>query len=235
MHLDAHAHGPAPLIRGAALLLALSWIAGPSRGAEEPPAAPAPKAAGIVVIDPGHGGSERIGDSSPNNATGPQGTKEKDLTLEISKGVAEALRAKGIDVRMTRTEDVNVGLADRAKVAHDCNADAFVAIHMNGFHIPTVQGTETLHAPDASDASKALAKAVQRRMVAAIGHRDRGVKPQELGVLRPGRHLPTTAACLAEVSFLSDPEEEVRLMDKAYKQRISAAIAEGIADYLSSR
>lgn len=235
MHLDDRDRSSSSLKRAAALILALSWVAGPAQGGEEPPADPAPKEPGIVVIDPGHGGFERVGDSSPNNATGPKGTKEKDLTLEISKGVAEALRAKGIDVRMTRTEDVNVGLADRAKVAHDCKADAFVAIHMNGFHIPTVQGTETLHAPNASDASKALAKAVQRRMVAAIGHRDRGVKPQELGVLRPERHLPTTAACLAEVSFLSDPEEEVRLMDGAYKRRISEAIAEGIADYLKSR
>lgn len=228
MNPNANARKPFPAVAAlvaCALAFPVAAIAGDGESAQ----------GGIVVIDPGHGGSERIGDSSPNNATGPKGTKEKDLTLEISKGVARALEAKGYTVHMTRTEDVNVGLADRAKLAHDKMADAFVAIHMNGWHVPTVQGTETLHAPNASEASKKLAQSVQRRLVAATGYRDRGVKPQELGVLRPERHLPGTAACLAEVSFLTDPAEEERLKDVDYKEKIAAAIAEGIVDYLKSR
>ncbi len=138
----------------------------------------------------------------------------------------------GHEVRLTRAGDVNIGLAERAQVAHDFRAHVFLSIHLNGWHDPKVQGTETLHAPDASEISKALAAAVQKRVVAATGYRDRGVKPQELGVLKPERHLPETAACLSEASFMTDPEEEKRLQQEPYQVKLATALADGVADYL---
>lgn len=189
----------------------------------------------IVVIDPGHGGTSEVGGSSANNATGPKGTKEKDLTLEVAKEVERVLKFQGYEPSLTRTTDVNLGLADRAFVAQQKAAKAFVSIHFNAFKDPKVQGTETLHHRDASDESKELARAVQARVLAVTGHRDRGVKPQELGVLQPSRHDLMTAACLVEVSFLTNAVEEDRLMDDGYKKRIAEAIAAGIADYIDPR
>ena len=185
-----------------------------------------------IVIDPGHGGSEPVDGSSPNNATGPTGLLEKDLTLAVGLMVTGLLANVGHEVRMTRTNDSNLGLADRAKVSNDFGADVFVSIHFNGFGDPQVQGTETLHAPDATVESKKLASVVQQRTVAATGHRDRGVKSQQLGVLRPDRHRKTTAACLVEVSFLTNPEEEKRLADEGYQLRIATAIADAIAEFV---
>lgn len=186
-----------------------------------------------IVIDPGHGGAEKIGGSSPNNAHGPAGALEKDLTLSISLMTAGLLSNLGHEVRLTRAKDENVGLAERARVAFDFEAKVFVSIHLNGWHEPTVQGTETLHAPDASEASKALAAAVQKRVVAATGYRDRGVKPQELGVLKIDRHRPETAACLSEASFLTDPQEEQRLIQESYQVKLATAICDGVQDYLA--
>jgi N-acetylmuramoyl-L-alanine amidase len=193
--------------------------------------APAP----VIVLDPGHGGSGSVGGSNGNNATGPGGTKEKDVILEVARETEKALKDRGYAVFMTRTDDSNLGLADRADVAKQHKARAFVAIHFNAWHDPKVQGTETLVAPTASDASKALAKSVQDRVLAVTGYRDRGVKPQELGVLRPERHDPGTAACLVEVSFLTDAKEEERLKDAAYKSKIGQAIAQGIADAVEAK
>lgn len=97
----------------------------------------------IVVIDPGHGGSSVIGDSSPNNATSVSGVLEKSFTLDIAKrlryslmhGSAKAYadtQGKSVTVVMTRETDVNLGLSDRAKVAADHDADLFLSIHCNG-------------------------------------------------------------------------------------------------------
>ncbi|NND97689.1 MAG: N-acetylmuramoyl-L-alanine amidase [Pirellulaceae bacterium] len=185
-----------------------------------------------IVIDPGHGGSGTVGGSNANNATGPAGTLEKEMTLTLGLQVTGLLANLGHQVRMTRSGDTNLGLADRAAVAKDLQADVFVSIHLNGFHDPTVQGTETLVSPDASDRSKALANRIQKRVLQVTGYRDRGVKPQELGVLQPDRHDPRTAACLVEVSFLTNAEDEKRLEEEAYQVRIATAIAEAIDEFL---
>src|SRR5262245_38308877 len=97
-----------------------------------------------VVLDPGHGGSTKIGGSSPNNAVGPTGTLEKWLTLDLARRVRGVLRAAGIETQLTRDEDRNLGLQERAGVAKAAGADAFVSIHLNGFN-QTAQGTETYH------------------------------------------------------------------------------------------
>ncbi len=188
-----------------------------------------------IVLDPGHGGTTTVGGSSPNNATGPQGTLEKDMTLTLAIQVTGLLANLGHNVRLTRTADTNLGLADRADIAKKFGADVFVSIHLNGFHDATVQGTETLVAPTASDESKRLAKSIQQQVVKTTRYRDRGVKPQQLGVLVPSRHLPTTAACLVEVSFLTNPEEETRLEDESYQVRIATAITDGIVGFLDRK
>src|SRR5262249_60655562 len=97
----------------------------------------------VIVIDPGHGGTRMVGGSSPNNATGPAGTKEKTLTLAIGLAARTALTARGHTVFMTRTSDVNLGLAARAPVAPDHPPGGCGSIHLKPSHRPTAQGTET--------------------------------------------------------------------------------------------
>src|SRR5690242_9409545 len=100
-----------------------------------------------IVLDPGHGGSQRNGGSSPNNATGPNGLLEKNLTLDVARLVRDALVAdpgpSAVRVLLTRDGDTNPSLADRARVAHDNNADIFVSIHLNGDASPSTDGSET--------------------------------------------------------------------------------------------
>ena len=187
-----------------------------------------------IVIDPGHGGTGSVGGSNGNNATGPAGTLEKEMTLNLALMTSGLLANLGHSVRLTRVRDVNLSLADRAAVAKAWAADLFVSIHLNGFTDPQVQGTETLIYPNAADPHRKLAAAVQRRVVAELGHRDRGVKEQQLGVLNPERHAASTIACLVEPCFLTDPEEEKRLEDEAYQLRIATAIADGVQDYLKA-
>ncbi|WP_158265236.1 N-acetylmuramoyl-L-alanine amidase [Blastopirellula marina] len=187
-----------------------------------------------VVIDPGHGGTERVNGSSPNNAKGPKGTLEKDLTLDVALKTAEVLREQGIEVIMTRDKDVNLGLADRALVAKNAKADAFLSIHFNGWKTPDVQGTETFRHENASDDSNSeqLAKRVLAAVLKVTGYKNRGVKTARFGVLNPQHHDDKTAACLLEISFMTDPKDEARLADEKYRQQLAEAIAGAVAEHV---
>lgn len=190
-----------------------------------------------IVLDPGHGGSATIpNDSTWNNAVGPNGTLEKNLTLDVGKRAHDLLVGMGHTVKMTRTTDVNLRLRDRAKVAKDMKADIFVSIHFNGSTNHNAQGTETLVHTNFSGRSAKLSLAVQDAMLVATGLNDRNksfdpstrIKPQQLGVLRPASHHPNTAACLVETSFLDRADEEARLNTPAYLKAVSQALAKGI-------
>ncbi len=189
-----------------------------------------------IVLDPGHGGAPPpsvFKGSSWNNAIGPNGTLEKTLSFDVCKRAAEFLRTRGYQVELTRTEDVNVGLKDRALVAKQIRADAFVSVHFNASNQHTAQGTETWIAVNASSVSHSLAQSVQAAMVAALGHRDRGLKRRNLGVIRRDRHAPNTAAVLHEVSFMDRADEEAKLRTMSYREKIARAIADGVDAFLS--
>lgn len=185
----------------------------------------------IVVLDPGHGGTTTVGGSSPNNAVGPTGLLEKTVTLDVAKRARLLLQADGINVRMTRTTDTNLGLAARAHVARDAGADAFVAIHLNGFD-GSAQGTETYHHNNASPDSRALAAVVQAEVLKATGLADRRVKKAGFAVLRPANHHSNTAACMVEISFMDVAAEEARLKTATYKESVAVAIASAIKGWL---
>lgn len=184
-----------------------------------------------VVIDPGHGGTSEVGGSSPNNARGPTGLLEKEVTLDLARRVHAALDSPAIEVRLTRDTDRNLGLNARADIARQEEADAFVSIHFNGFN-GSAQGTETWHHRNASSDSKALSVLVQTALGKATGLRDRGVKASGFAVLRPDHHAPTTAACLVEVSFMDVAAEEARLRTSAYKDKLALALAGAIRGWL---
>jgi N-acetylmuramoyl-L-alanine amidase len=82
----------------------------------------------LVVVDAGHGGPD-------NGMTGPIGgplrISEKDVTLAVAKRLAESLRARGVDVLMTRTRDTLIALGDRGRIANQSHGDLFISVHVN--------------------------------------------------------------------------------------------------------
>jgi N-acetylmuramoyl-L-alanine amidase len=93
-----------------------------------PPVVRKPVGRRMVVIDAGHGGPD-------NGMIGPIGTPawfvEKDITLSVAQKLATVLRARGVDVMMTRTTDTLIALADRGKIANSNHGDVFISIHVN--------------------------------------------------------------------------------------------------------
>lgn len=187
----------------------------------------------LVVLDPGHGGDRPAGGSSPNNARGPNGLLEKDVALDVARRVAR-LAGGYAEVRLTRTEDVNLPLAERARLARDGAAVLFVSLHLNGAADARADGAEAWIARAAGPRSRALAAALSRGLAAACGIADRGVRERDLGVLLASRHAPGTAACLVEMAFLSNPERAHRLAEESHRQTVAAAIAEALRDQIAT-
>jgi N-acetylmuramoyl-L-alanine amidase len=181
-----------------------------------------------IVVDPGHGGAGDAPGSSRNRVTGARGTQEKELTLDIGRRLADRLRARGHEVVLTRSSDVNPSASSRARKARDRAADVFLSIHFNGADDAREQGTEVLVPWHNHTASRRLAESVRGELVRELGHPDRGLHPGPWSVLEEELHHAHTARCISEVSFLSDPSEEARLGSPAYRDRIAGALARSV-------
>lgn len=121
---------------------------------------PEPEAAGVetdpidvIVVDAGHGGQDW-------GATGPRGTKEKDVVLGVALELAKLLREDtSFTVILTRDDDTFIPLKDRARIANDANADMFVSIHANSAPRSSARGFETFFLAAAkSDEARATAQ-----------------------------------------------------------------------------
>ena len=91
----------------------------------------------IVMLDPGHGGSNA---GARGAATG---LHEKQLSLMLATRVADRLRGRGIAVQLTRTTDRTLTLRQRVALADGAAADLFVSIHANASPTRTQHGYET--------------------------------------------------------------------------------------------
>ncbi|GIO28312.1 N-acetylmuramoyl-L-alanine amidase family protein [Ornithinibacillus bavariensis] len=174
-----------------------------------------------VVIDAGHGGEDP-------GAIGASGSYEKDYTLSLSKKVKELLaREPQVEVYMTREEDVFLSseTRERPNFANSLSADIFVSIHGNTFDDPTVSGTETYYY---HQNSKLLANKIHQQLIEVTGFRDRGVKKENYFVLKD----TTMPAVLLEVGYLTNPQEEEKLLSEQFQQSVAEAIRDGIMDYL---
>mgnify|MGYP006279226215 CR=1 FL=1 len=211
-----------------------SWRARPPAGdlATSPiPSGPMPSAAGLpevprgrykVVIDPGHGGPDP-------GAVGINGLRETDVVLDVSLQVAQLLQAKGVQVLLTRTSEVDVDLPPRVALANNSRADLFLSIHANALSLsrPDVNGIETFYFQDGP--SRRLAEAVQSQMLrVSPGSPDRGARPGRFFVIR----RTVMPAALAEMGFVTGQLDSPRLADAAFRKRMAVAIATGLLNYL---
>lgn len=174
----------------------------------------------IVVIDPGHGGSDP-------GAVGPTGLKESIVAWNIACIVADLLERYGITVIFTRNGEERVSINKRIEIANYSKTDYFVSIHINSATNPLATGTETFAYAKGVEGDR-LAHSIQRNLVQAIGLADRGVKYNSLQVVRD----TTMPACLVEVAFINNPAEEKLLKDVEFLERAALGIARGILEHL---
>ena len=216
---------------------------------------------GAIVLDPGHGGPKgpKTGGSSWNNATSVSGVLEKNLALDFCKILKAELESQAtaagdkVDVFMTRTTDVNVGISARASMAGAKNAKLFLSLHFNGFDKPGTRGVETFYADKVNGntneaADKAFAGAMHAALLAGMqsidpATPDRKLKsdtltgPKKLGTLNDVALGNTGKAkkCLAayyEVEFITNPAVDKLLISgpaaTANRTKVMASVAKAM-------
>jgi len=175
-----------------------------------------------VVIDPGHGGPDP-------GAIGIGGIRETDVVLEISKIVKNLLFEKGVKVRLTRANEVDLDLPPRVSIANNTDADIFVSIHANASRGKRrdINGLETFYYRGWR--GRLLAKKIQKQILrVSPGSPDRGVKQGRFYVIKNTR-MP---AVLVEIGFLTGRLDARRLEKITHRKRLAYAIAKGILEYL---
>jgi len=99
-----------------------------------------------VVIDAGHGGED-------HGARSGSGLAEKEIVLDVSERLAARLRARGLSVALTRSDDRFVPLGARTSLANRAGGDLFISVHANSAETARPRGVETYYVSlDASDA-----------------------------------------------------------------------------------
>lgn len=175
-----------------------------------------------IGLDAGHGGDN-------NGALGSTGVKEKDINLAIVNKLKTALEKKGAKVVLTRPDDTYVGMTKRWIIWKDAEVDLAISIHNNsiGYTDPTkIQGTSTYYKylP-----FKPLSKAIYNEVL-KTGLKEFGNVGHFNFLLNSPTEFPNA---LVEVAYLSHPEDEMRITDPKFQDKVVKAIVKGIKHYLN--
>lgn len=215
------------------------------------PSEPAETNGKVIVIDPGHqtkanSEKEPIGPGASQTkakvtggATGvATGKTEYQLNLEVSLKLKTALENKGYTVIMTRTtNDVNLSNSERAQIANNANAAAFIRIHANSVDTSSVKGVLTMcqtannqYNGNLASQSYSLSKAVLDNFVSETGAINKGVtRTDDMS----GINWCTVPTTIVEMGFMSNPEEDRLMATEDYQNKMVSGIVKGVEQFLS--
>jgi N-acetylmuramoyl-L-alanine amidase len=194
----------------------------------------------VIVIDPGHGGS--------NTGTHSvlDGRFEKEFTLDTALHLKPLLETNGWTVFLTRTNDTYVSLSDRVAFAEAHHAALFISLHFNSAGPDTNQAgletycltptgmpstvtrdysdiwSESLQGNHFDAQNLQLAVRVHSALLHAMGMEDRGVRRARFITVLRGQNCP---AILIEAGYLSNPTEAKLIESAEYRQKLAESLA----------
>lgn len=180
----------------------------------------------VVVVDAGHGGSD------PGKVSS-SGKKEKDLNLAIAMKLKAELEQRGIKVIMTRTDDAGLAtqgavnkkksdMINRIEIINNSSAVCFISIHQNSYSSANVKGAQVFYYGK-SEEGKKLAQNLQASLIENVDKSNNRMAKEgnDYYILRK----TSIPGVIVECGFLSCPEEEAKLSDEDYQNKIANAIA----------
>ncbi|MFI5129228.1 MAG: N-acetylmuramoyl-L-alanine amidase [Chitinophagales bacterium] len=174
-----------------------------------------------VAIDAGHGGD--------NKGTGGATCRclEKTHTLLFAKELEKALLEEKATVFMTREKDTALSMPERVLMLREQQPDILISLHLNSADYDTVKGTSTYYR---YIGFRPLTQFILKRML-ELGLAEYG----NVGNFNFGLSGPTDYPnCLVEVAFMSNKEDEKRILDPGFQKQVAAKIVSGIKDWLKS-
>lgn len=181
-----------------------------------------------IVIDPGHGGMDP-------GKIGISGSEEKNINLEISKKIKKYLELMGVNVIMTREEDADLSqgqaknkkradMNNRLKLINESDAEMIISIHQNSFTDQKVFGAQCFYYSKSNGGREAAGLIQESINERADVFSKRQVKADNTYFLLKNSN---STMVIVECGFLSNGEEEGRLVSESYQDRMAYAIAIG--------
>ncbi len=177
-----------------------------------------------VALDAGHGGENE-------GAVGSTGLLEKDVNLATVMHLKSLLQQKGAGVVLTRTDDTFSSMNDRVRKVIDSGADILISVHANSIGSTSdpeaVKGVSTYYKyPCYQSLSLSLLQELVKSDLASFGN---------IGGFNFALNSPTELPnALVELAFLSNPEDEMKLLDDEFRKELAQRILEGVKEFLNS-
>lgn len=193
----------------------------------------------VVCIDAGHGGTAQ----TDSYRVGPSGEREEWINLRVALYLQKLLEERGVKVIMTRTDDSNIPLTERARIAREANADLFLSIHHNAtadskvnFPIIYFNGNASENQAGVAfglEVAKALKGKLYQDDTPVSLVSDYTIFPSAgASVLRETYGIP---GVLAEASFFTNPEEEERLKNTEYNKIEAESYLSAIEQFFNNK
>lgn len=172
-----------------------------------------------IAIDAGHGGEETGAAGVTTNIL------EKDYTLLMAQELARELIKKKARVIMTRVQDTALSMYERITFLKQQRPDMLISVHLNSASRESAKGTSTYYR---YIGFRPLSQSILKRML-QLDLQEFG----NVGSFNFSLNGPTDYPnCLVEVAFLSNKEDEKRILDPRFHKQVAKKIVAGIEDFL---